>query len=188
LQYLGIAAASVLPIGFLIGTFSIFVLRAGFYLLSDHHYECAVKLDSLGEVSRRISSPFDEDKSKRNKREKKRAQLNIGVTFDHELLHELSPGLYDWLVRRWSAFNISVNSAMGALLGLLAGHFLLKIEYTPKWGWLSAVLCLAFSVNAVFAWSDTMKMSQFQRERLKIGTKQERNQSNESQIPTQETD
>ena len=147
--------ASTLPIGFLIGAISILVLRLAFRAAGRQSYEVTLRSEAWSRVWSRlhVSTPFDTNDA-----------IYAGVTFDHEIL---SPGVHDWIVRRWTAFNISTNS----VTALLLAHTIAPLMYIPQtlaW-WLVTGPCVSLlSVNAVVAWKHTMRMVDFQSRRLSV--------------------
>ena len=86
------------------------------------------------------------------------------VTFDHENLFKDAGGLHEWLIRRWNAFNVNMNSAV-ALLFASALAFPLGITDSILWFVGVTVVFVVLLINATFAWYETMRMLEFHSHR-----------------------
>lgn len=150
----GAIAASILPVGFVIGTISIALLRAVFGLRK-RTYEISFSAETLSRVRRLLDVPV-------GSRSGWSEELYTGVTFDHELL---SKGVHGWVVRRWSAFNVSVHSCVAlALSHVIAPLF--SIQQSWLWSLCSLTVGSLLAWNGVVAWLHTMRMLEFQSRRL----------------------
>lgn len=141
--------ASAIPVGFLLTSISVLILRGVFGVWGGSTYEAKLPrgfLDRIWPLLKSSLSPH------------KKWTLYAAATFDHELL---SPGIHEWLLRRWTSFNISVHSIVAIALSHLIGR-LLQIRQTPEWKLTSAAVLVVLALNAVVAWRHTMKMLDFQ--------------------------
>jgi hypothetical protein len=111
---------SILPLGFLIGTISITFLRLIFYPLSGCDYELSISTDPVKrrDFMRRIwteisfTSPmYTMDQSQLD-----HIFFSSGITFDHESIRKKREGVHEWLIRRWSAFNINCHCIVAIIL------------------------------------------------------------------------
>lgn len=155
IEILGLLAGGsvfVLASGFLIGAISSLLLRFGFRVFGKRHYEASVTPSSLGRIWKMLDSLDGPSQDK---------ILYAVATFDHELL---SPGIREWIHRRWIAFTTSAHCCTALGLALILGACL---SIALKWEWL-VVSLLVFAVlafNAFFAWRDAMSMLEFQSRR-----------------------
>lgn len=88
-----------------------------------------------------------------------------GVILDFE---KMNAGTHNWIVRRWNAFNVSINISFGlALVLLLCSDCFLGLK-VHSWAWFSigAAAIGAFLINAIISWKDTMRMLKFYSEYL----------------------
>ena len=162
LPYLSIAVASVLPLGFLIGTISVLTLKLRF-LLSDHTYETCVSTDCLSRMKKQVGKDGKEEALKNlSRREKKLEEHLTEVTFNHGVLKKEWPGVHTWLVRRWNAFNVSAHCVCAVVLAFFLGGPVFGLRWSWQWGILSAALYVFFFVTGWLAWRETMKMFEFQ--------------------------
>jgi len=144
--------AATLPVGFMIGVVSLQALRLGYRAFTRQSYEIVLTRETWNRVWSHvdINTPYDVKDA-----------FYAGVTFDHEIL---SPGLHEWITRRWSAFNFSVNAVSALLLAHVVGVFI-AVPQTFVW-WLFTLLSVSMLVvNATFAWRHTMNMLDFQSRR-----------------------
>lgn len=152
----GVLVAALLPLGFLIGGISVLFLRTVFCVISKGHYEVSLSDDTWQRIWPALKANVQRTRSN---------ELYSGVTFDHEILHD---GIHDWLVRRWNAFNISVNSCTAVVLAHLVG-FALAIPLTRWWVGTTACLFGLFVFIAFVSWRETMGMVDFQSHRIQDG-------------------
>jgi len=98
--------------------------------------------------------PSDED-------EWRNLELYAGVVFDHGIVNEEYKGVHEWSVRRWTAFNLAINSVCGLLLSFPFGVLVMSIEWKYAWWIPVSGFALLLLCAAVSAWGDTMKMLEF---------------------------
>lgn len=146
---IGAVVASLLPLGYLISAVSVSILR-----FVDEDYEARLPDKCLERIWPHLESSQQLDPEKR---------LYIAATFDHELL---SPGVHEWLLRRWNSFNIGAHSVTALLLAHLAGG-LLGIDQKWQWWSTSGVIAVILVIHAKSAWRQTMLMVEFQSYRPK---------------------
>jgi hypothetical protein len=144
----GIALGSTLPIGFLIGSVTQFALWIVFRIAGRTTHEAV--FDSVTETAV-FEAAGNGDAGNR------RSVLYAAVVFDHEIMPQ---GLHQWIMRRWTAFNISVNSLSACALALLIGP-LVGVPFTRLWVLASLVVCLPLAFQAVMSWRQTMGMFRF---------------------------
>jgi len=166
LKYIGIAAASALPLGYLIGTFTVLFLKL-FSLIIGHNYEALFSLNTLVNMSEAIGKKTTENEFKNMCRfQKMRIELNTAAVFDHEFHYNNSKGTHEWVMRRWNAVNISFNSITALLFAILSGC-LLKIPIKAFWTISTLILAAMFLTTGILAWRDIFKMFEFQSIRYK---------------------
>ncbi len=152
-------AASTLPVGFAISAITFLLLRLVF-LPTGRSFETAVSADALKAIwpSLKTSQQIDEQLT-----------FQATVTLDHELL---SPGVHSWIVRRWNAFLISTQACVA--LALAHGvAWMLSLEQPGCWFVASFCVGAVLAINAIIAWSGTMKMLEFQAFRLHVNQSSE---------------
>jgi hypothetical protein len=153
LGLLAAAAVAVVPLGFLISSASIFIMRCLAGILRKPTYEACLTDAAYGEIWTWTESPLPKDAKK---------TLYAVATFDHEFL---APGIHTWLMRRWNAFNVAAHSA----LALFAAHAMAPYFHVPQtwrwWRW-TAVLVVLLVYAAITAWRETMAMLEFQTTRF----------------------
>jgi hypothetical protein len=149
----------VFTMGLVIGTFSYVILRSVFYidgkcrgLEGVNTHEVFLAGHTLSQIREKLNPSM---------RLAPIQDFYAAVTFDHGILQTRNPGVYHWMVRRWNAFSISVTSISGLMLSLIVG-FLFCIHISYKWLIPVIILLVIFSVTAIYAWLDTMRMLAFQ--------------------------
>lgn len=137
-----LAVVSALPLGFLISTVTVTMLRI-LSFVSNRHYEAAcVTIDAVpGE-------------SKGDRRQRLVFQTAT-LTF-----RDLPAGLRDWVVRRWDAFKAWANSATGVLLAW-ATIGLFRDDMGPAWHAATALAAILLGTNSWFAWRQTMGLLEY---------------------------
>jgi hypothetical protein len=149
LGLLAASAAAIVPIGFLIGTISVAVLRLIAKIAGRPTYEAVLSDASLERIWGQLQSAQARDKN---------VTLFAAATFDHELL---AAGIHTWLLRRWNSFNVASHS----FVALWLAHVAALMFHMPQvfWWWVSTVILNALLlVTALNAWRETMKMVEFQ--------------------------
>lgn len=155
---IAILTATVLPLGFLISSISIQVLRLIFFIsngLKPRNYEAVLSDETWERIWRKLGPvpPRTEKLS-----------LYAAATFDHELL---PPGIHEWLFRRWTTFNVSFHSSSALLLAYIIGR-VIGIPRTISWEIITSSVVLLLLVNAIVAWRQTMAMIEFQSHRIGV--------------------
>ncbi len=178
--YITISGISILPLGFLIGTISILFLRAVFLVFNfskkykNVTYESFFTEDFIKEqIWPKLK--MDEDlydnlpKSKYYSKgwmRKKLVKLLAVVTYEHLLLN---CDIHDWLIRRWSAFYVCINSITALAISLILGTLYFSIQFSK--GWFGIIICIIilFLISGIIAFIERIEMVEFQlRRRVKI--------------------
>lgn len=151
-KLVGIVAAGgilIVVVGFLIGTVSICLLRGVFWLAGHADYGAVLPQGCLARIWPKLRTTQKRDKS---------LTLFATATFDHELFPE---AIHQWLLRRWSSFNICVRSCVALALawGVVWRY---SIHPGPDWYVFVSVVVVCFAIQATLAWRETMGMIDFQ--------------------------
>jgi len=163
-EMLGLLAATavvIVPVGFMISTLSVMLLRALVLIARTPTYEAVLSDSTLERIWGQLQSTQARDK---------KLSLYAATTFDHELL---ATGIHTWLLRRWNSFNVAAHS----IVALVLAHAVAPIFSIPQvcaW-WLSTLLLVGLLfVTVLNAWWETMKMIEFQsyRQQTKDVTRQ----------------
>jgi|GEM_PF-7044576 len=147
----GAIAASLFPLGFAITAVFTTCLRAVFRL-AGRTYQISLSEDAWKKVWSVLRLPEDLKKTRASK-------VSVGLTFDHEILHER---VHAASVRLWSAFNVAAASCTSLILAVSIGHLVLHIQLTSAWILFSASLFLLFAVVAVVTWREMMGLFELQ--------------------------
>jgi hypothetical protein len=158
---IAVGGVVVLAAGYIFGTLAYLFLRLTFFSLSVGKYR-------FHEVGLSENAPSDKATFERiwerlgaPKPPDPNQTLFAGAAFDHGILSEEYDGVHRWLVRRWSAFNIVVNSFWGLLFSIPFGLYVIKYSWTCVW-FLSVVVFAVFLLYAEYvSWHDTMNMFKF---------------------------
>lgn len=149
------AAVVILPLGFMIGTFTILLLRAIFWIGWKRWGEARQSYEAW-------LSPMCFDRINRicglNPPLGRRFLVQLASTFDHEIIDK---GVHEWLLRRWNAFNICISSAVSLVAICLSCH-LFGISPSNEWWWAVSGLVAILLLQGIFAWRDAMRMIEFQ--------------------------
>jgi hypothetical protein len=149
---IALSVAIIIPIGYLIGTLTITVLRISFWLCRGRSFEASVSKDSLVYIWPKLATSLAIDEA---------LMLYAVTTFDHEIVSE---AVHKWLIRRWNGFHTAASSCIALLIAHLAG-IPFRICQSTGW-WLTALsLLLLLGYVATIAWWETMKMIEFQSHR-----------------------
>jgi hypothetical protein len=159
----------VITFGFILGTVTINVLRAGFSIA---RFITGVVHKRMGIQNRKGCYFYelwqDPDSIERIWRNTTSTPINhtffyyAGVTSDHDLSIN-NENIHKWTMRRWNSFNTNANCAMAIILSHLIAPFLpgpMNLKLT--WFLISSVFWLLFAFNAIMAWRQTMEMIRFQ--------------------------
>src|SRR5712692_1050520 len=98
LGLLAAAAVAMVPIGFLISTLSVALLKGLAMLARSPTYEAVLSDSTLERIW---------DQLQTTQRKDKKLTLYAATSFDHELL---ATGIHTWLMRRWNSFNVATHS------------------------------------------------------------------------------
>jgi hypothetical protein len=143
------AAVVIVPMGFLISTLSVLLLRLLAVIFRQPTYEAVLSDSTLGRIWDQLQSTRQRDKQ---------LALYAAATFDHELL---AAGIHTWLLRRWNSFNLATHS----IVALFLAHGVALIFSIPQvcWWWVSTLaVFVPLLITACHAWRETMKMIEFQ--------------------------
>jgi len=149
---LGVGAAAVLALGFIISSISIFVLR----LFGEYEaWFSDADLNLMREAINKKKGTID-----------KKQKLYLVATYGHGLVARETPGLYEWLLRRWNVFLVSFHSCFALILSLLIPSLLRGWEILSKslflYWWLPVIiLILVFVTNACRAYKENRGMTKF---------------------------
>jgi hypothetical protein len=147
----------VLAAGYVIGTFTHFLLRQFFLWRprswgKSRFHEVALSDNPFKWIWERVGAPPGKSDPEQ--------QLFAGVAFDHGVLRKDWEGVHQWLLRRWNGFNTAANSILALLLALLVGP-----SIGVPWGYWWCLSVVAFmgvlGFVAFRAWHDTMNMLDF---------------------------
>ena len=111
--------AATVPVGFLIGIISMMLLTALSRRTRWQQWDVPHCESTVSAMWRRLGIP-----------RQKRLDLQAVSTFDRVVIHK---EILDWLVRRWTAFLVSVNSIVALLLGIVVVSRLLGIDPPRFW-------------------------------------------------------
>ncbi len=138
--------------GFLIGAISVLSLRLLSFIVRRRHYEAGVSTETLKRIWGKLQTtePFSPDRA-----------LYVVATFDHEVVPKT---IHEWIGRRWSAFNVSAHSCTALALSLIVGSRL-SIMVGTEWFFTTMIIFVLLTINAFYAWRDTMAMIDFQSHR-----------------------
>jgi len=150
LGLLAAAAVAIVPMGFLISTLSVTLLRVLLVLIARlPTYEASLSNSTLDRIWPQLQSTQPKDR---------KLTLYAAATFDHELL---AAGIHRWLLRRWNSFNVATHSIVALLLAHLVAP-LFSIPQAREW-WLSTLVLFGLLfLTARNAWRETMAMIEFQ--------------------------
>lgn len=149
---LGLVAAlgvSAIPLGFLISTISIFILRLLSHLLRRRTYEVSVDDDTRQRIRNRLGQVPELDRN---------WEFYEIASFDHGLLPN---GVNRWIARRWTTFNVSAHSCVAVLIAYVLAP-LLSISWSWGWSLSTAVVIVMLYINARISYRETMRMIEFQ--------------------------
>src|SRR5579862_1319647 len=93
--------------GYIIGTITYVLLRLLFPFIKGtrhHFHEAAVSKESLKIIGKKIGALGHLTPQQ---------ELLAVVAFDHGVLKKDWEGIHQWIVRRWTAFNMAMNSICG---------------------------------------------------------------------------
>ncbi len=142
LKILAVALAASIPVGFLISTVSLFLLRMWYWILrKPNTFEFILSNETVDDLYSRLKLQFKHDGSETTMEEAavgmKRKQAieykrHIELRFSHGDLKNEYPGLHDWFVRRFSWCLVSVHSIVAIALSFI-GIRADQIQYSNSW-------------------------------------------------------
>lgn len=145
----------VFAFGYIIGTLTYAILRAVFFVFRPRgfrYHEAAFSPEALQGIrlTMRYPDPIQAGQ-----------EISAVVVFDHGLIRERHKGVHEWLMRRWSAFAIAVNSVTGLALSLVVGHWVFDSSWSCEWLLpVGSLMAVCFYV-ACCAWADGRRMGAF---------------------------
>lgn len=144
---------TIVPLGFLISVISISFIRL-IFLKTGRKYDALYEEDTVRRIWPILKSKLDPHRD---------YTLYAVATFDHEIVDK---GIHGWVMRRWSAFHVSVHSAVAIGLSHLFALFL-PIKQTRIWILSSIIFVILLVINAVIAYRETKGMLEFQSHRYR---------------------
>jgi hypothetical protein len=149
LGVLAAAAIALVPIGFVISSLSIFLMRLAFRCFHTPTYEVVLDKETLSRIWKKVHRSGEADPKQ---------ILFASATFDHGRLEE---GVHLWIFRRWTSMNVALHSSVALVLAHLVAP-IFQVPQTFGW-WITTVVLLGlFGFNCWKAWSEVMGMLQFQ--------------------------
>lgn len=140
---------SIIPLGFLLTSFSIAILNLIGLVSKTKRYEALFRKDHLKRIWRLLNL--------RGKPES-RVGLYACAVFDYE---HLPKETHEWCLRRWNSAMVSIHSFVALSLSLVPGKCVFSIDYNA-WHWiLSAFIIVCLLCNIICAWQDTVNMLDF---------------------------
>ncbi len=151
----------VFTAGYVIGTFTYFVLRLAFQCKSQYwggprFHEVALSDEALANVWEILGAPGKSNRAQ---------ELYAGAAFDYGVLSVKHEGIHRWLFRRWNAFSIAATSFWGLFLSFPFGYAV-GIPLLFRWLFPVAVFQVILVVVMRWAWHDAMNMAGFMANRL----------------------
>ena len=147
--------ASIIPLGFLIGSLPIAVchlIELALKIFKRHwSYEVWVSDVAAKKIWAHVTK----------KRFKSQERFYASATFDHSILPK---GVNAWIMRRWNAFNTNINCCSALLLAHAVGSFL-SIDQSFYWWATTILVMMPLLINAIMAYCQTMRMIEFQANR-----------------------
>jgi len=105
LGLLAATAVAIVPVGFLISSLSVFLLRVIALIARRPTYEAVLDNHTLQRIWNQLHNHSHTVNQSQT--------LYAVVTFDHELL---KAGIHRWLLRRWNSFNVAAHSIVALVL------------------------------------------------------------------------
>lgn len=139
----------VLVLGYLIGTFTILLLRFLFFN-NNFNYEFKLSKATYEKIGELILKNKNDGIGKNEK-------MYAAVVFDHSYINDR---IHSWIVRRWNGFMTASFSVTGLISSLFVGP-LLGISITFYWFFTVLIFSICFAFQARFSWRETMRMITF---------------------------
>ncbi len=146
---------SIVSLGFIISTCSIFFLRLAFRFYGNPTYEIVLSITTQQKIWESLGLEKD------YKFDPALIQYT-STTFEHELLPK---GIHEWIIRRWSSFNISCHSIFAVIISFLSAS-LFGIHQSCNWFFYCFIFIILLVTNAYNSWKETMDMMDFQSYRI----------------------
>ena len=144
----GLAAASAVPVGYLLTSISLILLR-GIFRLFSYTYEIVLPPKAWNRIWPLLKTDLQTER---------KWHLYAAATFDHEMLRSET---HAWIQRRWSTFHVSAHSCTAVIVSHIAALF---GPVRETWGWVlwSVGAVVILGLSAWIAWRHTMQMIEFQ--------------------------
>lgn len=142
-----LGSGALLACGYVIGSLPIFLLRAGANILGTRHYESLIEDCDHERVWRRLGGVNGQ------LREDDRAYL--AAAFNHVVVGDR---MYEWLQRRWNAFNIAMHTAAALSMAIVVVYFT-SVNAGAGWYWCASILVVMFGFLAHYTWLDVKAMT-----------------------------
>ncbi|MDD4051608.1 MAG: hypothetical protein PHR28_06905 [candidate division Zixibacteria bacterium] len=161
----GLLAAATLPVGFLINTVTVFLLRILFWLFGKN-YEADITKADFDLVLPHFDSVLN-NHIRSMALDKKwgcntvRIMRYIAVTFDHDILYRHRHGIHEWLTRVFSVCMVSASSVVAVFLALIV-ICLLPISTKYWWDWTIWGIIVLLSMGFWYARDEVLEMTRFQ--------------------------
>lgn len=176
---------AVIPLGYIIGTIPRLILEAIFLMLNGvahlpglernkigkryvgrffgSHYESFISLDTLNRIWSNLrmsdAASFDAKQIMRNR-------FYAVAVFDHDLLQSEAEGVHKWLMRRWSSFNMSINTIVALWLPPSVFSLLNVATVWDQWKWWIIIPTSLLALNGIISWRENVKMFEFETKRF----------------------
>lgn len=146
----------ILVVGFVLGTVTYLLLRLFARVLDSETHEIPCDTEMREAIWRATGSDTGLPKND--------YLLMAGVWID--FVH-CKDGVHEWIVRRWNAFNTSANIVVGVVIVLPWGSAIWRErDIPPIWYCLGFFLIGGFLINALIAYSETMRMIRFAAQKV----------------------
>ncbi len=163
--FVGAIALAILPMGFLISTLTIVLLRRLFRLFGSN-FETDLSEADMDRIWLQLHPKLSRRKSAQNSETKqaktsKDEEIYIAASFDHGFLYENHRGLHEWLMRVYSAFMTSANSFVAILLSYVA-KLILDLHPSYFWWLCTVTVEILLLIGAIMARRNLLGMLRFQ--------------------------
>lgn len=153
-QLLATGAVVTVPLGYLIGTASISLLRLSNVIIhkllgSECFHDVVTSQKTLGLIQNTYHLDADQTE---------KYFYYAVADFDR---NECSKEIYDWMIRQWNAFMVEFNTAVALALSYGVG-FLFFNNKQLIWHLMNLLLIVIFCGNAICTWKKVMTMRDFQ--------------------------
>jgi hypothetical protein len=150
-----IAAAAIVPAGFAIGGLTTLILNGLWLIISrKNHYQAHVSEAAWENIFLSLSTAPKPDLKNDSGCHVRLLRLYAAATF---VRIRMDKQIHELLERRYQAFTAFVNGCVALGLSLVVG-WVIGIEVTCKWTWITVSLFLLFSIVAGVTWREMMKL------------------------------